>query len=112
MNDSDIDELRQLLLRQQAEMKALVHDSRDSSRPVELDQTTVGRVSRIDAIQGQQMAQETARRRGHQLEKIGGALRRIESGDYGCCYICGKDIDLRRLRTDPTLTRCIGCVDQ
>tara|TARA_R110001583_G_scaffold92569_1_gene235149 strand:+ start:812 stop:1144 length:333 start_codon:yes stop_codon:yes gene_type:complete len=76
---------------------------------VELDQSRLGRLSRIDALQGQQMELETARRKQHQLQVIEGALLRINSDEYGSCFACGEDIDLSRLMFDPTVTRCINC---
>ena len=36
----------------------------DAQKTVELDQQAVGRLSRMDALQNQAMAQATARRRG------------------------------------------------
>ena len=76
---------------------------------MELDQSRVGRLSRMDAMQAQQMALESARRRRQKISKVEGALRRIESGDYGYCFVCGEEMDAQRLAVDPTLTRCIGC---
>lgn len=93
----------------QASLEELAGTVEESTRTVELDQTKVGRLSRMDAMQGQQMAMETARRRELQLTRIHGALRRIESGEFGYCFACGEPIDPRRLRVDPTATRCIGC---
>lgn len=84
--------------------------SAEDVEPVELDQARVGRLSRMDAMQAQHMAQETARRRQRQRVAIDGALRRIDSGDYGYCYICGEEIEAGRLAADPTNTRCIRCV--
>ena len=77
----------------------------------ELDQQRMGRLSRMDALQGQQMAQASARRRQEMLTRIEGALRRIETGDFGYCFVCGEDIGEERLRVDPTVTRCIDCVN-
>ena len=83
----------------------------ETSEPVELDQTRVGRLSRMDAMQSQQMALETVRRRKETLVKIEGALHRIESGDYGFCFVCSEEIDIRRVLADPTSTRCMECVE-
>lgn len=55
------------------------------------------------------MELETARRKQHQLQVIEGALLRINSDEYGSCFVCGEDIDLNRLMFDPTVTRCINC---
>jgi DnaK suppressor protein len=111
MNEAALNEFKALLLRQKAELLELEESSKDATRPVELDQASVGRLSRMDAMQSQEMAQEASRRRQQQLARIEGALRRIEAGEYGLCFRCGEEIDARRLALDPTLTRCMRCAD-
>ena len=111
MGKEEIEQIRKKLLRLRSELQTLEVKSKEASEPVELDQTRLGRVSRVDAIQAQQMAQESARRRQHQLLEIEAALGRIDSGDYGCCTICEEEIDPRRLSADPTNTHCINCAD-
>jgi len=81
----------------------------DSRKPVELDQTSVGRLSRMDALQGQAMQLETERRREIEKTKIHAALARIETGDFGYCTICDEDIALKRLEHDPSVPNCIDC---
>ena len=58
-----------------------------------------------------QMARETARRRQVQLQMIEGALRRMETGDYGYCFVCGEDIETARLQINPATTRCVNCLE-
>ena len=111
MENTELESFKQKLLRLKEELLAIEESSAAAGRPVELDQTRVGRLSRMDAIQNQQMAQETARRRQHRLSAIGGALRRIESGEFGYCTVCGEEIDRRRLDFDPTNARCVDCAD-
>ena len=111
MDDTSIESIRQQLMRRQLQLRDLEEDSRQTSQPVELDQASVGRLSRIDSMQAQQMALETARRRKDELARIEGALRRIEAGDYGNCFVCGEEIDVRRLTVAPTSTRCVQCED-
>jgi DnaK suppressor protein len=111
MNDSELKEFKAMLLRLKTELLDLEESSKDATRPVELDQASVGRLSRMDAMQSQEMAQEASRRRQQQLARIDGALRRIESGEYGVCFRCGEEIDARRLAADPTLTRCTRCAE-
>ncbi len=112
MAEAALEQYRKALLRLQAELRALAETSRESGETVELDQTRVGRLSRMDAMQSQQMALETARRRQQQLARIEGALRRIESGDFGYCFVCGEELDERRLAIDPTVSRCMVCADK
>ena len=111
MREQKLERARQQLLGLKAELHALDQNLKENIEPVELDQAKVGRLSRMDAMQGQQMAVAASRRRQHQLVKIEGALNRIDSGDYGYCFICDKQIDPRRLAADPTNTRCVGCVE-
>ena len=92
--------------------KALVEldeDAEGARQPVELDQTRVGRLSRMDALQGQAMAQETARRRDNEVVRIDAALKRIEEGEYGYCLACGEQIAAKRLALDPTAAVCVTC---
>ena len=112
MNEKEISHFKQKLLTLRQELQEQEELSKSQKETVELDQTRMGRLSRMDAMQLQQMALEDARRREQQLVKIEGALRRIEVDEYGECYVCGEDIDPRRLNIDPTHTRCIECVDK
>ena len=111
MEKSELDSFRQQLLLLREELLAIEESSAAAGRPVELDQARVGRLSRMDAIQGQQMAKEAARRRQQRLSAISGALRRIDSGEFGYCTVCGEEIDRRRLDFDPSNARCVDCAD-
>lgn len=111
MNDLELEQFRAKLTALQEELHAVSMSAAEDVKPVELDQSSVGRVSRMDAMQAQQMSMETARRRERLLVKIEGALRRIEAGRFGPCFVCGEDIDLRRLDADPTITRCRDCIE-
>jgi DnaK suppressor protein len=112
MKKDDVENLRTKLLRMKEDIEAQEAASKESTKPVELDQSRLGRLSRMDAMQDQQMAQEAARRNQQMLVKIEGALRRMDAGQYGDCFKCGEPIDIRRLQFDPTNTRCIDCAEQ
>ena len=111
MNTDELAQFRLQLLQLQGELRSLDEASRAAQRPVELDQARVGRLSRMDAIQGQQMAQEAARRRQQRLRAITAALRRLDAGEFGYCTVCGEEIDRRRLAFDPTSARCVRCAE-
>lgn len=78
-------------------------------KPVELDQQSVGRLSRMDAMQQQAMADAEARRRQSDIARIDAALKRIEEGEFGWCLTCGEQIAEQRLDIDPMATQCIAC---
>ena len=87
--------------------RAAAHE--DDRRPVELDQTRIGRLSRMDAIQEQAMAIELERRREVELARIDAALERLADGEYGDCATCGERIEPGRLELDPAIPLCLGC---
>jgi len=111
MTDDQIQQCKLSLLALQKEHHELEEAFNKAGDTVKLDQSSVGRLSRMDAMQGQQMALEASRRRQLQAQKIEGALRRIEAGDFGYCFICEEEIDIRRLQADPTNTRCLACAE-
>lgn len=76
---------------------------------VELDQSKVGRLSRMDALQSQAMALETQRRAKVELVKIDIALKKFEQEEYGYCDECDEAINSARLEIDPATPLCIGC---
>jgi len=92
-----------------AELRALDDDTSSARSAVELDQSRVGRLSRMDAMQGQAMAQEQQRRRQQEVIRIGSALQRIAEGEYGWCLKCGDAIAKARLVSDPATPLCIDC---
>ena len=53
----------------------------EARAPVTLQQDAVGRLSRMDAMQQQAMAQATGRRRKAERSRIMAALARIEDGE-------------------------------
>jgi DnaK suppressor protein len=109
VTEIELEKFRAKLLEQKAALAEMDDVGDEAARPIELDQSRMGRLSRIDALQGQQMAQEIERRRQRRLVAIAGALQRIESGEFGQCFVCGEQIDDRRLSADPVITRCITC---
>ncbi len=109
MEEEQLSHFQQLLLSRRDELRRREAEGSEATDTVELDQQSVGRLSRMDALQAQQMAHETVRRRRRELARIEQALLRLDSGDYGYCLGCGADIDPRRLELDPSHTHCVSC---
>lgn len=108
-SELDLTDLKDRMLARRNELEELKASHAGDGAPVELDQTRVGRLSRMDALQSQAMAQETERRRAIELTKIEAALSRITEGEFGYCVACGEEIGLKRLELDPTVPLCIDC---
>jgi RNA polymerase-binding transcription factor len=111
MNKLEIDNFKKQLQTMRSELDDLESTSKASAATVILDQASVGRLSRMDAMQGQQMALECERRRKEQLLQIKAALNRIDKDTFGYCSVCEIEIAMGRLAINPTVTRCVGCAE-
>ena len=110
--DLDLDDVRRRLEQERAQLRASSEESRDQRHAVELDQPSVGRLSRMDALQGQAMAQATEERRQIRLDAIEAALERLDDGSFGICVGCGEPIAPKRLTLDLTVPTCISCAEK
>ncbi|MCO6381893.1 TraR/DksA C4-type zinc finger protein [Oceanicola sp. 502str15] len=82
---------------------------RDGKKVVTLDQQAVGRLSRMDALQSQAMAQAASRLRSAEERRVRAALARLDEGEFGYCTDCGEEIAPARLDQDPSVALCISC---
>ena len=108
----EVEKFRNLLRANFELLESTSVSAKQSAETVELDQTRVGRVSRMDALQFQAMSQEAIRRREVEFKKIEAALDRIEAGTYGFCLVCDEEIAVGRLEIDPAGTLCIKCASE
>ncbi len=109
MNKATKSDFRARLNVMRSELERDSETTADARKPVELDQTTVGRLSRMDAMQTQAMQVEAERRRQQERKRIDAALARLEDGEFGFCVVCGGDIEAKRIEHDPTVPNCIDC---
>ncbi len=108
----DYDKFRLLLNSREQEIKESLLQLNEAGKTVELDQTLMGRLSRMNAMQGQAMAKANKQRAEVELKKIEAAINRIESGQYGYCAKCDEEISEKRLEFDPTALFCIDCASK
>ena len=111
LNNPQKQALKQRLLTLQKELENTLSASAESSATVELDQTRQGRLSRMDAMQGQAMAQASHARAAARLQSIGFSLERLTEEDFGACRECGETIPYGRLEIDPTVAYCVQCME-
>ncbi len=112
MNQSEIKKLKQILQQIRTDLQELEKISQQAGKTVELDQARTGRLTRMDAMQAQEMAQETGRRRQQKLLMIEVALQKIKADEYGYCTGCDEEIAFARLHIDPSNTLCIHCAEK
>ena len=108
VTDDKLQEVRQRLLTIEREIKALLGQTSDDARPVDLD-LPIGRLSRADALQMQSMAQMNRRQLDIRLQQVRVALKAVEDGSYGSCRSCRGAINPERLAARPESPCCIAC---
>lgn len=103
------EQIKDQLLGEKQQLEEVIALARESTSAVTLDQSKIGRLSRMDALQSQAMSKEVDRRRQMELARIEAALMRIEEGEFGYCITCGKKIKRERLNLNPSLPQCSKC---
>ncbi len=93
------------------ELETSASDPTGSAAPVQLD-GTLGRVSRMDEMQSQQMALAAQRRNQQRLASVKAAIQRIEQGSFGRCVQCEREIAFNRLEALPDAALCLSCADK
>jgi len=109
LTDDQLQELHARLLALRRDLLASDRVSAEHAGVVELDQGAVGRLSRIDAIQQQKMAEAQRRRNELRLKQVAVALATFDGEDYGWCKRCGEAIGYPRLKARPESPCCVGC---
>lgn len=103
------DELLPRIRQELEELHTLSVLTESDRAPVQLDQQSVGRLSRMDAMQGQALSQASDQRRKARIMALDAAIRRFDDDEFGFCVDCGEPIAIARLRVDPATNLCIAC---
>jgi DnaK suppressor protein len=109
LTPEEIEDLRTELERERARLERSAALSQDAAKPVQLDQSAIGRLSRMNEMQNQHLAADLHEREAARLAQIVDALERIASGRYGRCARCERDIPYGRLMVFPEARLCVTC---
>jgi DnaK suppressor protein len=109
LTDEERETLAEALHALKQRLTATLESQEDAAKPVELDQTKMGRVSRIDAIQQQEMARSSEASARRRLALVRQALKALEEDEYGYCRLCEEPIAFRRLQARPESPFCVEC---
>lgn len=109
LTQAQLAELREDLESERVLLERRVARAAAVGRPVELDQTSVGRLSRMDALQNQGLAAGAQARAQIELVQVLDALSRIDAGTYGYCHGCQQPIGYERLSVMPEARDCAAC---
>lgn len=111
-SNTRVQQAREALDSRLLELGELDRISAEGRAPVTLQQDSVGRLSRMDALQQQAMAQAEERRRAAEKSRIRAALQRLDADEWGWCLTCGEEIAAGRLERDPAAAQCLTCAEK
>jgi DnaK suppressor protein len=109
MDSAQLAELRAELEAELEKLERSMKTTEEGLKPIELDQTAVGRLSRMDELQNQAMTRNLHEREEMKLAGLTQALKRMDEGTYGTCTACGEEIPLARLEVFPETATCMEC---
>lgn len=109
LSEEEAETLRAELVKLVAELEGSLRASAASANPVELDQSSVGRLSRMDAMQQQAMAKATRQKAQLRVTQCKAALSAFERDEYGFCRKCEEPIGYPRLSAKPEAPFCLSC---
>jgi DnaK suppressor protein len=108
MKENDIENYKNLLEQKFKETLDSLNSFKESAAPVDLNEP-MGRLSRMDAMQQQQMNLAAKKRLEITKEQIEQALKRLQQDEYGICVSCEEEISTKRLIAQPHTPFCNSC---
>ncbi|MDZ7808626.1 MAG: TraR/DksA C4-type zinc finger protein [Gracilimonas sp.] len=109
MNKEEKKKLKDIIVSRIEETKEEIKELKDLVKPIPLD-ASIGRISRMDAINNRSINESALRDKEKQLKKLEKALENSTSSNFGICTKCGDEIPFGRLEYMPYTTRCVKCV--
>lgn len=109
LTPDQIAEIEEELRRQLRRLERSIRVTDEAMEPIQLDQTAVGRLSRMDSLQTQSLTRNLQEREQVKLAQIHEALGRLEEGTFGLCTECGGEIPFQRLFVVPETASCASC---
>lgn len=109
LSETQLEELREELERQLKKLRRSMRATNRVMEPVELDQSSVGRLSRMDNLQTQGLTAGLQAREQARLGQLTEALGRMDAGTYGLCVVCGEPVTFERLMIFPEAPNCAAC---
>lgn len=108
MKNTDLQKFKSKLEVSFLDVERYLKSSAESAAAVAPDKS-LGRLSRLEAMQDQQLVLEMRRRKKRQLAEIKSALMKIETNQYGICIYCSSFISHDRLDATPEAQTCVRC---
>ncbi len=111
MNAVEKEELRIKIEEKIKQTEQEIIELEELTKPIS-PENSIGRISRMDAINNKSVAEATLRASRKKLASLKFALSKIDTPEFGKCSACKNPIPTARLLYMPESTRCVRCADR
>jgi len=109
MNKQELSKIKIKIEEEINDTEILITNYKNLTKPIS-PENSIGRVSRMDAINNKSVIEAVLRKTEEKLKKLLQTKNQIEKGDdFGQCIICKEKINIRRLFIMPYVKKCIKC---
>jgi len=108
MTPNDRQDLKEKIEKLIVQYEADVKSTEAMTQPIK-PENSLGRISRMDAINNKAVMEVSLRNKKAKLSKLRIALDNINNEGFGLCSSCKKPIQAGRLMFMPESTRCVRC---
>lgn len=111
MDSSTKGELKRKMKKMITSLQNEIIELEELTKPIS-PENSLGRITRMDAINNKSVAEASLRNRKRKLSKIRIALAKIDKDGFGICSRCKKNINPQRLILMPESERCVNCASR
>ncbi len=108
MTKQEKEELKGKIIAKISQTKKEIIELTELTKPIS-PENSIGRISRMDAINNKSVAEAALRSTKQKLNKLNFALTKVDAKDFGICIYCKNAIQPARLMYLPESTRCVRC---
>ena len=108
MNQDDLRILEKEIKSLIKNLKVEIDQLEEDAKPVS-PENSIGRISRMDAINNKSVVEASLRNRKSKLSKLQLALSKINKPGFGMCTRCKSQINPKRLMLLPESDKCVRC---
>lgn len=110
MNQTDKVKLKDKIIVDIDKLELNIVELKELTKPI-APENSIGRVSRMDAINNKSVNEAALRQANLKLNKLHLALKKLETPNFGICSACKNAIPLPRLMFMPESSHCVACAN-
>ena len=109
MNKQELSKIKIKIEEEINDTEILITNYKNLTKPIS-PENSIGRVSRMDAINNKSVIESVLRQTENKLKKLLDSKMQAENNvDFGKCIICQEKINIQRLFIMPYVKKCIKC---